>query len=101
MKKLTQNRALWISVAIQTSLGLSIPHIAKALSLSERTIYRVRKAAGITAHQLGREGGRPTVLSRQARQLIILSDAMTKELAQAYGVSRATIWRIRNGRTKV
>ena len=80
-----------------TAAGRLLFHIA-ALAENERDVIRERTIAGLaSARARGRKGGRPPKLTAKqvgtARKMLADPDMTIKEVAEAFGVNRATIYR--------
>ena len=81
-----------------TASGRLLFHISAALAENERDVIRERTIAGLaSARARGRKGGRPRKLSskqvRTARKMLADPEMTIKEVAEAFGVNRATIYR--------
>ena len=75
-------------------------HISAALAENERDVIRERTIAGLAsarARGRGRKGGRPPKLSAKqvgaARKMLADPEMTIKEVAEVFGVNRATIYR--------
>ena len=80
------------------SPGSRLFHISAALAENERDVIRERTIAGLaSARARGRKGGRPPKLTskqvRTARKMLTNPEMTIKEVAEAFGVNRATIYR--------
>ncbi len=92
-------RSLTESIDTSSPGGKLVFHVFAALAEFERDLIRERTRAGLAAARArGRVGGRPTVLTPEkrdmARRLIDEGKPITT-VAQALGVSRASIYRMR------
>jgi DNA invertase Pin-like site-specific DNA recombinase len=81
-----------------TASGRLLFHISAALAENERDVIRERTIAGLaSARARGRKGGRPAKLTAKqvgtARKMLADPDMTIKEVAEAFGVNRATIYR--------
>ena len=81
-----------------TASGRLLFHISAALAENERDVIRERTIAGLaSARARGRKGGRPPKLTskqvRTARKMLTDPEMTIKEVAEAFGVNRATIYR--------
>ena len=81
-----------------TAQGKFFFHMTAALAEMERDLIRERTNAGLAAARArGRKGGRKPELNAkqicQAKKLLEDRDTTIKEVAEAFGVSRATIYR--------
>jgi DNA invertase Pin-like site-specific DNA recombinase len=81
-----------------TASGRLLFHISAALAENERDVIRERTIAGLaSARARGRKGGRPPKLTskqvRTARKMLADPEMTIKEVAEAFGVNRATIYR--------
>jgi DNA invertase Pin-like site-specific DNA recombinase len=81
-----------------TAQGRLLFHISAALAENERDVIRERTMAGLaSARARGRMGGRPPKLTQKqictARKMLAQPDMTIKEVAEAFGVNRATIYR--------
>jgi DNA invertase Pin-like site-specific DNA recombinase len=81
-----------------TASGRLLFHISAALAENERDMIRERTVAGLaSARARGRKGGRPPKLSskqvRTAKKMLADPEMTIKEVAEAFGVNRATIYR--------
>ena len=91
-------RSLQESLDTTTSGGRLVFHIFGALAQFERELIQERTKAGLAAAKArGRMGGRPRKLTpRQAdtaRQLLDDPDYTVQEVAEIFGVARATLYR--------
>lgn len=82
-----------------SATGRLVFHLFAALSEFERNLIRERTQSGlIAARARGRKGGRPKKLSQQhEREIQRLMDdpgIPVKQIAERYGVSRATIYKV-------
>lgn len=89
-------RSLTEGIDTSTAGGRLVLHIFGSLAEFERELVRERTNAGLAAARArGRKGGRPAKLTavqvRQARRL--LEDSTYVEVADTFGVSRATLYR--------
>jgi DNA invertase Pin-like site-specific DNA recombinase len=87
-----------IPIDTTTAQGRLLFHISAALAENERDVIRERTIAGLaSARARGRKGGRPAKLTpRQvctARKMLADPEMTIKEVAEAFGVNRATIYR--------
>jgi Enterobacteriaceae phage serine recombinase len=81
-----------------TAQGRLLFHISAALAENERDVIRERTIAGLaSARARGRKGGRPVKLTAKqvctARKMLTDPEMTIKEVAEAFGVNRATIYR--------
>jgi DNA invertase Pin-like site-specific DNA recombinase len=81
-----------------TAQGRLLFHISAALAENERDVIRERTIAGLaSARARGRKGGRPPKLTQKqvctARKMLADPEMTIKEVAEAFGVNRATIYR--------
>ena len=81
-----------------TAQGRLLFHISAALAENERDVFRERTLAGLAAARArGRKGGRPCKLTAKqvctARKMLTDPEMTIKEVAEAFGVNRATIYR--------
>ena len=81
-----------------TAQGRLLFHISAALAENERDVIRERTIAGLaSARARGRKGGRPAKLTAKqvctARKMLTDHEMTIKEVAEAFGVNRATIYR--------
>jgi DNA invertase Pin-like site-specific DNA recombinase len=81
-----------------TAGGELVFHVFGALAQFERRLVRERTLAGLAAARArGRIGGRPRVLTpeqaKMVRQMNASGEHTARSLAEAFGVSRATIYR--------
>jgi DNA invertase Pin-like site-specific DNA recombinase len=81
-----------------TAQGRFFFHMTAALAEMERDVIRERTNAGLAAARArGRSGGRKPVLTKkqvcQARKLLADRGTTIKDVAETFGVSRATIYR--------
>jgi DNA invertase Pin-like site-specific DNA recombinase len=91
-------RSLTEGIDTTTPAGRFYFHILGALAEMERELIRERTNAGLAAARArGRKGGRPAKLTAKqvehARRLLTDPATTVKEVAEAYGVNRATIYR--------
>lgn len=82
-----------------SATGKLVFHVFAALAEFERNLIRERTQAGlIAARARGRNGGRPKKLNTQhekeIRRLMDDPDIPVKQIAERYGVSRATIYKV-------
>lgn len=82
-----------------SATGRLIFHVFGALSEFERNLIRERTQAGLVAARArGRNGGRPKKLSKQhEREILRLMEdpeIPVRQIADRYGVSRATIYKV-------
>lgn len=82
-----------------SATGKLIFHLMAALSEFERNLMRERTQAGLKAARArGRKGGRPRKLDekqiKEIQHLMKSSDIPVKQIADRYGVSRATIYNV-------
>lgn len=82
-----------------SATGKLVFHVFAALAEFERNLIRERTQAGLVAARArGRNGGRPKKLNKQhEREILRLMDdpeIPVKQIADRYGVSRATIYKI-------
>lgn len=80
--------------------GKLVFHLFAALAEFERNLIRERTNAGLkAARKRGRVGGRPEKLSAGEKEMVktLLADPSTNvsEVAKRFGVSRATVYRVR------
>ncbi len=80
-----------------TAAGRFFFHIMAALAEMERELIRERTASGLaSAKRAGRTGGRPSAMTPKknlAAKKLLQSGSTPKEIADAIGVSVATIYR--------
>src|SRR6516164_4398991 len=81
-----------------TASGRLLFHISAALAENERDVIRERTIAGLaSARARGRKGGRPPKLTAKqvhtARKMLADPEMTIKEVAEVFGVNRATIYR--------
>jgi DNA invertase Pin-like site-specific DNA recombinase len=81
-----------------TAQGRLLFHISAGLAENERDVIRERTIAGLaSARARGRKGGRPAKLTAKqvctARKMLTDPEMTIKEVAEAFGVNRATIYR--------
>lgn len=79
--------------------GKLVFHLFASLAEFERSLIRERTMAGLkAARKRGRNGGRPKKLSEKdaemIRALLRANETPVKEIAEKFGVSRATLYRI-------
>jgi len=82
-----------------SATGRLIFHVFGALSEFERNLIRERTQAGLVAARArGRNGGRPKKLSKQQEKEILRlmedPEIPVRQIADRYGVSRATIYKV-------
>lgn len=82
-----------------SATGKLVFHLMAALSEFERNLMRERTQAGLKAARArGRKGGRPRKLDekqiKEIQHLMKSSDIPVKQIAERYGVSRATIYNV-------
>lgn len=82
-----------------SATGKLVFHVFAALAEFERNLIRERTQAGLMAARArGRNGGRPKKLNTQhekeIRRLMDDPDIPVKQIAERYGVSRATIYKV-------
>lgn len=82
-----------------SATGKLVFHVFAALAEFERNLIRERTQAGlIAARARGRNGGRPKKLNKQhEKEILRLMDdpeIPVKQIAERYGVSRATIYKV-------
>jgi DNA invertase Pin-like site-specific DNA recombinase len=72
-------------------------HISAALAENERDVIRERTLAGLASARARGRGGRPAKLTAKqvctARKMLADPEMTIKEVAEAFGVNRATIYR--------
>ena len=88
-----------------TSGGKLVFHIFGALAEFEREIIRERTRVGLeAAREMGRTGGRPRAMDearlKRARRLLQDKNFSFKDVCEMMGVSRATLYRYLNIRSK-
>jgi DNA invertase Pin-like site-specific DNA recombinase len=81
-----------------TAHGRLLFHLSAALAENERDVIRERTLAGLaSARARGRKGGRPPRLNAKqictAKKMLADPDMTIKEVAETFGVNRATIYR--------
>jgi DNA invertase Pin-like site-specific DNA recombinase len=91
-------RSLQEAIDTTTPGGKLVFHVFAALAEFERDLIRERTSAGLAAARArGRHGGRPSVLSghklQMAQEMYCSGQYTVAAIAQALGVSRASIYR--------
>ena len=95
-------RSLHESIDTTTPAGKLVFHLFASLAEFERDLIKERTMSGLTAARArGRMGGRKPSLSPKkiqvAREMYADGDSTVTEIAEALGVSRATIYRHLDG----
>ena len=91
-------RSLQEAIDTTTPGGKLVFHVFAALAEFERDLVRERTTAGLAAARVrGRRGGQPSVLSghklRMAKEMYGSGQYTVATIAQALGVSRASVYR--------
>lgn len=91
-------RSLQESIDTTTSGGRLVFHLFASLAEFERDLIRERTAAGLaSARARGRQGGRPSLMTKEkldtARRLYAQQEMTVRKIGEVIGVSRTTVYR--------